>query len=258
MGYELVGGAEVLSGRLARWGYLKDGRSLEEAIALYQQNHGAALDELAARYHGRLVMRSKAGADIDGDIGPATAQLLNSRFCDCADVLPNAAIAEANWPDSCRRDITLSWNFKNAPGLTETDQFAVWKSVKDEYERLFDLQFVLRAEQGYGSSRINAKLLALPGSVLAWSYLATSNCADRLQQAYDSTIRWSVNLAIGTWKHEVGHALGMNHTPSDPRSLMYPSMNGQTGLNATDIAQMERIGYKRRTAPPPVSDWSMF
>jgi len=258
MAYELVGGEDVLVGRLTRWGYLTGGRSLENAIGLYQQNHSAALDEVSLRYHGRLASRLKSGADIDGDIGPATALLLNGRFCDTADVMPNAAITESNWPDSCRRDITLSWNFKNAPGLTEAEQVAVWKSVKDEYERLFDLQLVLRAADGYGSSRINAKLLALPGSVLAWSYLATSNCADRLQQSYDSTIRWTLNLAIGTWKHEVGHALGMNHTPSDPRSLMYPSMNGQTGLNQTDINQMLRIGYKRRTTPSPENDWSMF
>jgi len=257
MSYELVGGEEVLAGRLTRWGYLAGGRSLEDAIVLYQQNHAAALDDLSAKYHGRLVMRSKAGADIDGDIGPATAQLLNGRYCDVPDVMPNAAIAEANWPESCRRDITVSWNFKNAPGLTEAEQVAVWKSVKDEYERIFDLQFVLRAAEGYGSSRINAKLLALPGSVLAWSYVATSNCADRLQEAFDNTIRWSFNLAVGTWKHEVGHGLGMMHTPNDPRSLMYPSMNGQTGLNSTDIAQMVRIGYKWRTSPPRY-DWSMF
>jgi len=217
-----------------------------------------ASDDLSSQYHGRLVARTKAGADIGGDVGPATAQLLNGRYCDVPDVMLNAAIAEVNWPESCRNDITLSWNFKNAPGLTEAEQNAVWKSVKDEYERLFQMQFVLRAADGYGSSRINAKLLSLPGSVLAWSYLATSNCADRLQQAYDNTIRWSLNLAIGTWKHEVGHAMGMQHTPSDPRSLMNPSMNGQTGLNATDIAQMLRIGYKRRTSPPPEDDWSMF
>jgi len=63
----------------------------------------------------------------------------------------------------------------------------------------------------------------------------------------------------GTWTaHEIDHELGTNHAPNDPQPLMYPFMNGQAGLNETDITQMLRIGYKRRTSPPPADDWSMF
>ena len=258
MGAELVGGLVELRARLERWGYLNDpAMSIAEAVALYQENHAPAVDELATQYHGRLVLRARSGADERGDIGPATAAIINGRFCDTPDILPGSAIQEANWPEACRRDITVSWNFKAAPGLTEDETTAVWRSVKEEYERLFDIEMKLLGAENYGRSRINAQLLALPGSTLAWSYLAQNNCAARLQQSYDTTIRWSLNLAIGTWKHEVGHALGMNHTPGDRNSLMYPSMNGQTGLNQTDISQMIRLGYQRRTAPPDPG-WGMF
>ena len=257
MGAELVGGMIELVDRLTRWGYLRSGVALADAIRWYQENHAPALDELATVYHGRYAVRARSAADLDGDIGPATAQVMNSRYCDTPDILPGSAIEEANWPTSCRQEITVSWNFKAAPGLTEAETTAVWQAVKEEYERLFDLTMILRGADGYGTSRINAQLLALPGSTLAWSYLANNNCGARLQQSYDTTIRWSMGLAIGTWKHEIGHALGMNHTPNDRNSLMYPSMNGQSGLNQTDIAQMQRLGYARRTKPPD-PDWGPF
>ena len=236
-----------IKAKLEKWGY--GGRPLEESIALYQANHSPAMQDLCATYHGRSML-------VDGDVGPATAQLMNTRFCDCLDIMPGAAIQEANWPTACRGDITVSWNWDSIPGLTPEEVSRVWPGVKDEYEKYFELAIVLN-KSDYPRTRIYAAMKALPGSTLAWSYLATGSCASRLEQAYDSTIRWSWNLAIGTWRHEVGHALGMNHTPGDEESIMFPSMRGQTVLNSTDIAQMVRLGYKRRTTPVD-PDWGMF
>ena len=238
-------------GKLLKWGYLPvdDTLTTEEACALYQANHAAVLHDDCVKIHGR-------GLHVDGDIGPATAAVMNTRFCNCPDIMPGAVVAEANWPKPCRDNITIGWNFDAAPGLTAEETSAVWGSVKEEYERLFEMGVIL-AKGDYPQTRIYAALKALPGSTLAWSYLAQNNCSARLQQAYYSTIRWSFNLATGTWKHECGHAFGMNHTPGDRNSLMYPSMNGQTELNGTDIAQMIRLGYARRTTPQDPG-WGMF
>jgi len=233
--------------KLAQWGYTY--ASFGECVAAFQRNHAPHLDDLCHRIHGRDL-------NIDGIIGPATAFVMNTRFCDAPDVMPDATVEEANWPTACRNDITVSWDFSEAPGLTEVETTAIWESVKEEYERLFEMGIVLEKVK-FPKTRIYAMLGQLFGPTLAWSYLATSDCDDRLKQMYDNTIRWSVKLATGTWKHECGHAFGMRHTPNDPKSLMYPSMNGQTGLNDTDIEQMIRLGYKRRTSPPDTG-WGMW
>lgn len=240
-----------LVARMVRWGYLDEfygglepdevtDAELVAAVSDYQAFHEVPLDELTANIHGRT-------SAPDGDVGPATLLLMNQRTCDVKDPVIGRG-SEANWPEPCRDEITVSWNFKQAPGLTQEQTTGIWESVKEEYEELFELGLKLYPGQ-YPRTRIYAALKALPGSTLAWSYLAQNNCAARLRQAYDSTTRWSVPLATGTWKHEVGHALGLEHTPSDRNSLMYPSMNGQTGLNETDIRQMIQKGYKRRTTP---------
>ncbi len=242
----LVPDADV---KLAKWGYDADGRSLLEMGALFQENHKPHLEDLCHGIHGRALK-------IDGDIGPATAHVMNTRFCSCPDTMPNAAAEEANWPTSCRDDLRFSWNFDRMPGLTEAETDGMWQGTKDEYERLFEIGIRL-AKDEYPNTELYASLKQLFGPTLAWSELARNRCGIRLEEAYDNTIQWSVKLAEGTNKHEVGHFFGMMHTPNDPRSLMYPSMNGQTGLNATDIAQMIRLGYKRRTSPPDTG-WGMF
>jgi len=251
----------VLINRLIRWGYtdppgrfdyryesVTDDR-LADDLATYQRFHIVPLENLCLTIHHR-------SAVCDGIMGPATGILMDSRTCDVPDRLPGHLLQEARWPDGCKDDITISWNFDKEPGLTEEQTQQVWESVPEEFNRLFDMTVVLKKDQ-YPETRIAAILKSLPGPTLAWSYKADNNCSSRLRQAYDNTTTWSVNLATGVRKHECGHALGLDHTPNDPDSLMYPSMRGQTKLNETDIDQMVRIGYRRRdgdppTKPPPV------
>jgi len=249
MAYELVGGEILLREKLNRWGYKAN--TLQESIALYQANHAANLNELTQIYHGRAAV-------IDGDLGLATAQLVNTRFCDVPDIMPGAqaAVSEANWPDSCRQDISVAYNFTSMPGLSQQQTRDVWLAALKMWNDRIDL--LLHLVQTYGLARINAKLEAMLGSILAWSYLAQNNCSAKLQQAYNRSTVWTIKLAPPTIGHEVGHALGLDHTPGDPNSLMYPSMRGQQLPNETDLRQMVTKGYKRRTSPPPDDDWSMF
>ncbi len=238
---------KLLIKRLQRWGYLEyelnwkefDREGIASALAEYQEFHDVPLHEACRRLHGRSL-------NTDGVIGPATLELMNARTCDVPDpVYMRGGPLEANWPQPCRDHITVSWNFGSAPGLSKEDTTKVWQETAAEYTKRFKLKLDL-SPADFPNTRIWARLKALPGSTLAWSYLANNSCQSHLEQAYDNTIQWSWNLALGTWKHEVGHALGMHHTPNDPKSLMYPSMNGQTGMNQTDIDQMIRIGYKLR------------
>lgn len=239
---EAVGGLASLAEKLAAWGYLTSADAsqseIEAAVVHYQQHHIVPLTAESWRIHGRPAVA-------DGQIGLVTAALMNERHCMVSDF---ANAEEARWPDACVMAIMISWNFNQFPGLSPEDTRRAWESLS-QYEQLFEMACPRKPEE-YPNTRVYAALQALPGSVLAWSNLATNNCSFRAQQAYDSTINWSLKLAIGTVRHEVGHAFGMNHTPSDPDSVMYPSMRGQTELNQTDIAQMVRLGYKRRTDPP--------
>lgn len=140
------------------------------------------------------------------------------------------------------------------PGATEKETDETWESLYT-YNELFNMEIILKNED-YPNTRIYAALKRLPGSTLAWSFLANNNCSFKAQQAYDSLVSWASKiLRWGTVRHEVGHALGLIHTPNDPESVMYPQMRGQWELNETDIQQMLGLGYRRRRAPevpPPI------
>ena len=241
IGNELVGGQGVLVQNLQEWGYLDKAKGIEQdAVVLFQENYINILNPLCNHIHGRQCIS-------DGQIGPATALLINTRFCNVTDFANNEE--EARWPDDCVNEINVSWNFDQMPGLTKEQTLEAWRSLS-QYEQLFNMKIPLQPNL-YPNTRIYSALRPLPGSTLAWSNLATNSCAFRAQQAYDSSISWSLKMAIGTIRHEVGHALGMNHTPNDQNSIMFPSMRGQTELNETDINQMIRLGYKKRTIPIP-------
>ncbi len=220
--------------RLIDWGYLRPGRPFADALSSYQAAYGLKAD---------AVLGTKTKTEMDG------------RFCNCSDhpddeLRAGANRYEANWPLTCRGDIDVSWNFQ-FPGASSSETDEAWDVLQD-YEELFDIGLP-RFADSYPDTRIRASLRRLPGSTLAWSNLANGRCSNRVQQAYDSTVSWaSKKLRDSAILHEVGHALGMRHTPGDRDSIMYPSLVGPAKLNSTDIAQMVNLGYKLRdTIPPP-------
>lgn len=216
--------------KLYNLGYLQwDDSDLTGALRLFQENHGAVYGTAGIEVYGRP-------ARIDGKWGPATEALLNiPRDCGCPDIQRDPGnrkiVAEARWPNECSTNIEFSHEFKRAPGLSET-----------------------QTRQGIGIA------------LAEWNVAFQSPQSGQMYQEYLDEIRRVLPevptsrmrnfvLWVGTVKHEVGHALGLNHTPGDPNSVMYPSMRGQWLLNPTDVNNLSRNQYKAGNIKLKIVDW---
>ena len=213
--------------------------AVQEALLSYQTFFADTLDPLTQQIHGR-------GVFLDGIIGPATEKLMEMPRCGVPEF---ANKEEANWPTTCRNEITVSYEFDSINAILAA---AAWpqalKAWVDRCELMFDLLPAFS-----NSSRIWATDGPLSGSTLAWSYLAQNDCGARLEQRYNTSVNWGLSLLSSTIIHEVGHALGLDHI-NDRNAIMYPSITDVTEPQEPDIAAMERLGYKRRTTPLPPDD----
>lgn len=226
--------------------------SVRLAIQSYQEFMTVDFDRLALEKHGRLGIA-------DGEVGPATESLMSEPRCGFPDYpYPEGVMAaqqNANWPNACRGRLIFSRNFKALPGLSESQTDEVFHGMSNNWTyALDDVEIVSAGVTNGQGSHIHAGLKNLSGTTLAWSYLATNNCNDQLEQAYD-TRNWDRTLGITVSSHEVGHALGLPHN-RDGDALMYPSIHqrslGRSGYpNATDLAQAKGLGYKLSGGQPP-------
>lgn len=206
-----------------------------------------------------LTMRSpefgghKRPAEPDGDAGPNTRELLTFPRCGMPDYLnPASGMEEANWPESCRNEITTSYRM-SLTGISEDQLKALWLEGDGNWEKPFALQMPMRLGD-YPNTRIHASRANLGGSVLADQYLAQNQCNIRLPGRFDNRT-WSPVLLVTTITHEHGHGLGLNHL-RDSQATMYPSITSASmarrgAPNGSDVEAMLRLGYKRREGPPP-------
>lgn len=224
---------------------------VKAAVRAYQEYFRTDLDQLTQRplKFGGLERESIA----DGEVGDSTVLALTMPRCGLPDFPhPGAGAEEANWPETCRGDITTSYRM-NLPGISENQLQQIWIASDKQWEADLDVKFRF-IDGGYPNTRIYAFAASLGGSVLADQYLAQNNCGARLQGRV-STRQWTPQLLQATLTHEHGHALGLNHL-QDPNATMFPSIH-QASLArwgkpvASDINAAVALGYKRRTTPVP-------
>ena len=218
---------------------------VQNAVRSYQEFFQTSLDELTLEQYGRLSLH-------DGDLGPATLDLLNQPRCgvpDYPEIPEGAEAATRNWPVQCRGGLWFGRTFRSVPTLTEADTTrAFWGAVNNITRSLADVDLKARDFGTQGRLHIKAALKRLQGSTLAWSYLATGNCNAILDQAYNSTVRWTIQYLCTVATHEIGHAMGMGHV-RDNSATMFPSIHQRSlarygYFNSTDNAGMRALGYR--------------
>lgn len=109
-----------------------------------------------------------------------------------------------------------------------------------------------------GAPNIDAAAGRIDGNsnTLAWSMLPTSSDGPdaTLQQKYDSAdsvLTRSFEFFRAVVLHELGHALGLEHT-NDKSAIMYPmARDEQLDLGGNDVPRIQGIYGRRATPPPP-------
>lgn len=180
-------------------------------------------------------------------------ELLSLPRCGMPDYAhPSEAREEANWPESCRNQITTSYRMTLNP-FSASQLEAIWKEADGNWEKALEVGFIFQP-QNYPNTRIFAFAATLGGNVLADQYLAQNNCNVRLQGRFD-TRTWSPELLVTTTTHEHGHALGLQHLQNS-QATMFPSitpasMSRRGAPHQSDLVAAVQLGYRLRTTPPP-------
>jgi len=229
--------AQSASGNTARL-TIKD-QATRSAVQSYQLLLKPTLDDLVLKHHNRT--ESVA----DGDVGPATRELMTLPRCGFAD---HGSEHSAHWPHDCRGDLKAGRDFGALPGLNVTETDHVWHAICNNWTAaLTDVAITPSDTTDPAKTDFWAVLRRLSGGTLAWHELAVSRCDVTLDGAWDSDRRWSLVFGCTTGTHEFGHGLGMNHN-NDGTALMYPIINSGARArrgwpNDTDFAQLARLGY---------------
>ena len=190
-----------------------------------------------------------------GFFGDLTRQQVEQRYIEapvfgklrCA--MPEQAKAGAcKWPMT-----TVAYRqAMSLPGLTREQVAAAYKQACDGWNAVCGINLVPHTS-GAGPVNIDAVAAHIDGNsgTLAYSYLPCNSTPNScMGQVYDHDESWEYNWLVEVAMHEVGHAIGLDHS-TDPDALMYPYSHGGLVIapQDDDILQAQKR-YGPPAAPP--------
>ncbi len=171
--------------------------------------------------------------------------------CGCPDLMRRPGANLPRWGDPCFKGITTAFDPKGMNydfgGKTPIE---VWLEALGVINAACGATLLL--VQFDDDPMISAIMGRMGGGTLAWSYLVTSGCSDRIRQEYNQAKTWGYHDGLWVDVHELGHALGIGHT-SVKGQVMNPYYSRSVSrLGKWDLDQyISRYGKPADVPPVP-------
>lgn len=185
------------------------------AVASYQAMYSQQLSELIAKHHPD---RRSPAPVIDGEVGPATMELLSMPRCECADYaaeLEEPLLGAGNWRGcyGIGQFHSAVVKFMNAaPDFLAPQLDAVWVRVVQAYD---EIGLRLTRDDQSDHANIEVSFVVPDGGWIGLAIVGQGQtCGTTIWARFDRSYRPANVLSEWTTliKHELGHNCGLQHS----------------------------------------------